>query len=225
MKMRQVKLWSVIACSIFAVLSVASARATPLSDWSFENGIDPLPSLGAVVGPPFSSGFWGAERGGEVTAERGVTPFHLQHMLYMEDEGGVVTQAFQAVDVSSFATLIDSGGAVADLSAWVNTYLSGQIFWPALFYFDGPNGWGSPINSTNWLYDVDPNAETWQLISATDPIPVGTRWIVVQVGYRNAELPDNERAYVDAVEFNIIPEPATLTLLAAGLMAGLRRRR
>lgn len=211
-----------------AACSTSLARANLISDSSFENGVNPLPGLGSVVGPPFSPGFWGAEKGGEVLNERGVQPWDLTHMLYMEDEGGNVTQAFQAVDVSAFTTLIDSGNAQADFRAVANTYLSGQEFAPGLMFFATANSWPSPIGSQFWGLLLDSDANTWENFAALAPIPVGTRWIIVQVGYNNAYLPAGERAYVDSVYFNVVPEPATLLALGAGLASmaiHLRRKR
>lgn len=231
MRSVQINVWLVTACCICAVLGVPGAQANLLSDQSFENGIDPLPGLGAVVGPPFSPGFWGAEVGGEVMGERGVDPCHLRRMLYMEDDGLTVTQTFQAVDVSAFARLIDSGNGVANLSACYNTHLTTA---PALrsssglLFYAGANDWNNPLDTFLTADTLDTNPGTWEVFQQSAPIPKGTRWILVQLGFQSAFLREHgpgARGYVDDAFLEVIPEPGTLTLLGAGLMLSLLRRR
>ncbi len=209
-----------VGLTIIAAMACPSANAfgNLLSDASFENAINPLPGLASVVGPPFSPGFWGTEGGGEVPAENGITPAHLQHMLYMYNAGGAVTQTFQAVDVSSFATAIDSGQAIADFRALVNTYLTGQVFVPGLLFYAGPNDWGSHIGSWFGNLWLDSDPATWEIFAVSAPLPVNTRWIVVQLGYSNSYLPRDGRAYVDAVglDIRIVPEPASVMVFGLG---------
>lgn len=215
---------------IAVACNTAYASGNLLADHSFENGIDPLPDLTAVISPTgFVHGLWGAERGGEVRFDRGVWPAHWEHMLYMEDEGLTVTQAFQAVDVTPFAALIDSGQAVADYRALVNTYLANQVFVPGLMFFADDDDWGNPIGQAFWNQSLDSDPNTWENFVRFEPIPVGTRWIIAQVGFADAPLPDGERAYVDATMLQIVPvpEPGSLLALGAGLasLVSLRLRK
>jgi len=217
---------SLTTIGLCAMLTSAAAQANLLADDSFESGIDPLPLLGPVVGPPFSPGFWGAELGGEVTAEFGVSPAAGQYMLYMENEGLAVTQAFQAVDVNSFAGLIDSGSAVAYLTAYYNSPggVAGPTTVPGLLFFAGANDWGSPLGSGFGSFSLDASPDTWEPYLFTASVPVGTRWIVAQLGYDDSTLPAGVRGYVDVASLRIIPEPATLALLVPALLGALRRR-
>jgi len=222
------KKWFMAIVGAFCgVLAVSTAQGNLLSDAGFENGIDPLPGLPPVVGPPFSPGFWGAELGGEVPAEFSVTPLAGNYMLYMENEGGIVTQTFQAVNVTSYAGMIDAGLAVASLAAFYNAQggFAGVTTAPGLLFFAGINDWGSPLGSTFANFTLDASPNTWEPYVLSAPVPPLTRWIVVQLGYVDATLPFGTRAYVDESSLRVIPEPGSLALLAFGAGTLLLRRR
>jgi len=209
-----------------ALLTSAPAEANLLADDGFEAGINPLPGLAHVVGPPFQPGFWGAELGGEVTAERGCFPLNY-YMLYMENEGLTVTQAFQAVDVSSFASLIDSGNAVAALHAYYTgqEHLAGLTIVPGLLFFADANDWPNALGSAFMSATLDSDPLTWEGYMLTAGVPAGTRWIVAQLGFLDSTLPYGMRGYAEwsSLEIVPVPEPATLALLPV-LLSVLRRR-
>lgn len=216
-----------VILSVFAALATAAAEANLLSDPGFEAGINPLPPLGPVVGPPFSPGFWGAELGGEVTAEASIFPPQGQYMLYMENEGGTVTQTFQVVDVNAYASLIDSGAAIAVLAALYNgtAGIPGPTALPALLFYAGVNDWGSHLGIQSAAFALDSSPNTWESFVISAPVPVGTRWILAQLGYVDATLPFGARGYVDEASLRVIPEPSSLAALVAGLLVTVARRR
>src|SRR5262249_29958880 len=105
------------------VIATRTASAGVLVNTGFEDtppGAGPLnvSGYGAVVGPPFSAGFWGAENAnitGFVTPPNGtVVPHSGKLMLEMKTPGGVVTQAWQAVDVTGQL----GSNPMVELSAW-----------------------------------------------------------------------------------------------------------
>lgn len=176
---------------------------------------------------PGFAGIWGPEMGSITTATMGVTPFAGSRMLQMTDDGLSYTQTFQAIDVSSFGGMINAGQAQMTASAWLNTNggYSGAFGLVNVMYFSGP-AWGSMIgNSGNGTLTLDANPLTWESVSVTSMIPVGTTWLVYQVAFQNASIGTNT-GFVDLAGLDIVqvPAPGALALLGfAGL--GARRRR
>jgi hypothetical protein len=189
-------------------VSASSAWANLIIDPSFEDQSAPfvLPYLGGVVSPNFTAGFWGAENATVVTTENGVTPRCEVQMLRMEDEGGVVTQAFQAVDVSADSVCIDSGHARVQLSAWLNTMDSG-ISTPVqgavtVFFYSCGTCWGNVVPYISDPINLDINSSTWELSSTSGSIPTGTRWLLIQLGFTNSTLLGRP-GYVDCVDLQV----------------------
>lgn len=180
---------------------------------------------------PGFQGVWGPEAATIVTAENGVTPIQGVQMLRMVDTGSY-TQTFQITDVTASAGLIDSGGALVNLTAQFNVdkALSAALGVVSLTFFTTSTYASNipPYLTASLTLDTSPN--TWQPISLTIPVPVGTRWLLSQVAYQDATLLGIDGVYhpgyVDAADTTIsqIPEPATLGLLTIGALA-LRRRR
>jgi hypothetical protein len=198
----------VIACAALVLALTAStlpARANVVIDPSFEDITAPflLPGLGGVVGPPFTPGFWGAENATVVTAENNVAPRCDVQMLRMEDEGGTVTQAFQAVYVGADSICIDSGLAHITLSAWLNTIeLAGVtpvVGGVTAFFYNCDTCWGAVVPYIGTPINLDNNPSTWELSLVSGAIPPGTRWVLVQTGFTDALLLGRP-GYVDCVE-------------------------
>jgi hypothetical protein len=171
-------------------------------------------------------GQWGVENATITGTVGSISPFLGTKMLSMLDDGLVTTQAAQAVDVSSYATLINNGSAKYDLSAFFNvdSNVSAAIASVYLQFFTGAN-YGTQIGTgigDSITLDTLPN--TWQSKSITGIIPAGTTWLVAQVYYSDASIGQSP-GYVDATELTIsaVPEPTTLSLLALGSLVLMRR--
>src|SRR5829696_938374 len=98
------------ALAIITVIAApAAAVTTPnlLVDPSFET--NPLIGIGSILGPPYTTGVWGAENGANVLAQSGIIPAAGVRMHRMDDDGLVVTQTFQLGDVSAYAAQINAG--------------------------------------------------------------------------------------------------------------------
>lgn len=216
---------------IIAVFIAGSATANVLVNPGFEINLLTTGNNVLTNFPGFQ-GIWGPEAGTIVTAENGVTPIQGVRMLRMVDTGSY-TQTFQITDITSSAGLVDSGGAVINTSALFNVdkALSAALGVISVSFFTASTYGsiipGSPVASLT----LDTSPATWQPISLSSAIPVGTRWILTQVAYQDATLfgidGQYHPGYVDAADTAIsqIPEPATLGLLAlGGLMPFLRRR-
>jgi len=216
---------------IVAAFVAGSANANVLVNPGFE--INSLTTATNVLTNfPGFQGIWGPEAGTIVTAENGVTPIQGVRMLRMVDTGSY-TQTFQITDVTASAGLIDSGGAVINSSALFNVdkALSAALGVISVSFFT-TSTYGSLIGSSPIAsLTLDTSDTTWQPISLSSAVPVGTRWILTQVAYQDATLfgidGQYHPGYVDAADTTIgqIPEPATLGLLAlGGMMTFLRRR-
>ncbi len=200
---------------ILAVLT-SSANANLLVDPGFE--VNPLTSYVNVLNNfPGYQGIWGVESATISGVDGGVTPAQGTKMLRMTDDGLTATQAFQATDVTSYAALIDSGGAIVNLGALLNAdanvpAASGGV---TVLFFSASN-WGSQIGSPligNITLDNLPG--TWELASVSGAIPVSTRWLITQVAYSNVSL-QNHPGYVDATRLTVTPEPVSIVLLGLG---------
>ena len=223
----------ILACAGLALAlaaSAPSARANLLVDPGFE--ANPLDTAANVLGNfPLYQGIWGVEAATIVVAENTVTPPQGVKMLRMVDDGqGGTTQGMQVTYVTSYATLIDSGGATVNMSALFDAHpnLSAALGGVYVSFFTA-NYYGSLTGFIGNTLTVDNAASTWQPISVSGAIPAGTRWLLSQVVYSDASLLGADGvsypSYVDAAELTITPEPASIGLLAlAGMALRIRRR-
>jgi hypothetical protein len=215
---------NLIVMSICMALITVSANANLLVDPGFE--LNPLDTATNVLNN-FSTyqGIWGVENATIVTAENGVTPIQGVQMLHMDNTGSY-TQGFQVTDVTSYAALIDSGNAVVNMSAQFNVdkAVPAALGVLGVSFFTG-NTYGTLTTYFTNSLTLDNSNNTWELISGSSAIPVGTRWLVSQVAYQDATLLGIDGVYhpgyVDAADMTItqVPEPATLGLLILGGLA------
>jgi hypothetical protein len=222
-----------ISISLFvcvAFLTSPAAKANLLVDPGFE--VNPLTTDAAVINSPnpMLPGVWGQENSTIVVAEFTVTPPQGVKMLRM-DWTGSYTQTFQATDVTSYAALIDSGGATVNISALFNANPKiGAALGALSVTFCTTSLYSSNTGFIANSLTLDNSPNTWQLISKSSAIPAGTRWLLSQVAFQDASLqgvpPDTTRygGYVDAADLNITPEPATMCLLGIGGLL-LRKRK
>jgi hypothetical protein len=220
--------------SCLALLTATSpsfAVLTPnlLTDPGFNTPLtNPLTSYLNVLGPPFALNVWGDENSTVVGAEFGATPLDGNGMLRMDDDGLVVTQIFQHVNVAAFATDIDAGNADAMLSANFTTGggVLGSVGALYIRYFTASNTFlGTSAFVTPAL---DPNPVSWQAFSVPwNSIPVGTRIMEAQLAYVNSTLPQGMGGYVDLADLRLrtVPEPSSCLLIMACVSSVVTRRR
>jgi len=218
---------SLFVCAAFITVS---AKANLLVDPGFES--NPLTTDVAVINTPnpMLPGVWGQENSTIVGAEFTVTPAQGVKMLRMENTGSY-TQTFQATDVTSYAALIDSGGATVGINALFNANpkIAAALGGIGVSFFT-TSTYSSLTSSISNTLTLDNAPGTWQSISVSGAIPAGTRWLLSQVYFQDSTLqgvppdPTYYGGYVDAADLIITPEPATMVLLGIGALSLMRKR-
>jgi hypothetical protein len=223
----------ILACAGLALALAASApvaQANLLVDPGFE--VNPLDTAANVLNNfPVYQGIWGVEAATITGVDGGVTPFQGVKMLRMVDDGqGGTTQGMQVTDVTSYAALIDSGGATVNMSAMFDAHpnLSAALGGVYVSFFTA-NYYGSLTSFIGNTLTLDNTPSTWEPISVSGAIPPGTRWLLSQVVYSDASLLGSDGvsypSYVDAAGLTITPEPTSaLGLLVLAATLSTRRR-
>lgn len=225
---------SIFACAALVLALAAFAMpawANVIVDPSYEDEAAPflLPGLAGVVSPVFTPGFWGAENATIVAAESNVTPLCEVQMLRMESEGGVVSQAFQAIDISADSLCIDSDHARVTLSAWLNT--TGGAGLPpveggvTVFFYSCATCWGNVVPYIGTPITLDNDLATWEQSLVSGSIPPGTRWLLVQTGFTDATIVGRP-GYVDCVDLQVDTsgcDPVPVDATSWGHIKGLFR--
>lgn len=180
---------------------------------------------------PGFQGVWGQENSTIVNVDGGSTPYAGHNQLRMDVTGGVTTQAFQSIDVTSYAGLIDANNAVLNASCWFNSNAGAAFGGIYISYFTG-NTYGTIFGPTDLsLATFDGNVGTWEQNSMTVPVPAGTRWILFQVAFAESTLFNTagtlDSGYVDEAfaEIRAVPAPSGALVLGFGSLLVARRRR
>jgi hypothetical protein len=210
----------VVCLSIVFISPLASANL--LVDPGFES--NPLTTDLNVLGNFVTyQGQWGPEAATITGVDGPITPAQGSKMLRMVNTGSY-TQAFQVTDVTSSAALIDSGGATVNLSALFNVdkALTAALGGVSVSFFTASN-YGSLTSFITGSLTLDNSDSSWETISVSGAIPVGTRWLLSQAFYQDATLLGIDGVYhpgyVDAADMTVLPEPATIGLLVLGTLA------
>ncbi|MFZ1935180.1 MAG: PEP-CTERM sorting domain-containing protein [Thermoguttaceae bacterium] len=228
---------NLIIASAGLLLAIActtpSAEANLLVNPGFESGPASLTTDTVVLNNPFVTGQWGAENGIiESGPDNGVTPNSGSYMLTEYHNSYQYTSTYQVTNVPYFP------GEQATLSAWFNAPapISGTAeAVVALSCYAGVNSWPTPLAPPVGQALILSAAPLWQQMSPlTITVPVGTNYIVADVGFLNSSLQDANTGvtfpgFVDDASLTITPEPSSLVLLSVGALALLgyawRRRR
>ena len=94
-----------------------------------------------------------------------------------------------------------------------------------------PSQWlSAELDSNSGSVTTDDDTGTWESATAELDVPVGTSFLVVRVSalentFNDASGTEFDGHYADAAFLEIVPEPATLSLLALGAFALIRHKR
>ena len=196
---------------------------------------------------PTDVGYWRGDTSEIVGAQDGILPLDGSHMLRFVNAGGPAathyhaSEVAQLVDVSSFSVEIEQGMLLARASAWFNRVL-GDAETDTAFGVRLRACSGSPttfrgtsrveLTRVDNFIAADGDTETWEMASVELLLPAGTNYVAVDI-YAD----ENVRNDTTGVEFDghygdsalltleVVPEPATLILVALGGLAMLRRRK
>lgn len=162
-----------------------------------------LLTIGTVLGDfKTYQGTWGVEAATIHTGPDGpVVPAAGDKMLRMTDDGLHSTEAFQVMDLSAYASCIDSGAAVFELEALFNAHeeVPAASTTININFYETPQ-WTMHTSSARSDLVLDSDPATWETNSIAASIPAGTRWITFEVLFVNASM-DSKPGYVDEVSF------------------------
>jgi hypothetical protein len=223
---------------LLLVVPSINAHATPLI--ISNPGFETVESVDD--GLPATFGNWSGDLAAIVTAENGITPNEGSRMIrftatFETGPGGISSDIWQLVDMSPFSAEIALGTATVSWSASFNRVAdieSEPQFAVSIRAFSGlpaafPTIANSPLASdvTFLMSDADPG--TWETITTNLLLPSETTYVAVLVAARET-LSDSESNefvghYADQAQVQVVPEPATLSLVGAGLAAAARSRK
>ncbi len=202
-------------------------------------------------GRPSSYGDWKGDYSAIVGPTLGITPLGGSKMLqymgtaFFDSSPGNSSEMFQIIDITSYLPLVSSGNAVATASAYFNRVMgdvqTDTTFEVVLMAYDGspstfPSRWESSAYDSALTYNqgggllTDGLVETWeQLDTPLLNLPTNTTFLVIDLYayedvFNDTSYPEFDGHFVDNVSVQIVPEPSTVILLAAGIF-GLRRRK
>jgi hypothetical protein len=217
-------LWS----TAFLLLMAGSAlgQQNLLGNPGFETGTYKTESSYGV-------GYWYGDPGAFVGVENGITPYQGQRMFRALDiSHGQSSDVHQLVDLSSYHSWISLGTETASWSARFNRIPGGPqtntAFKLTLSAYDGsPSEFPdrTPLASTQQYFYADALADSWEFAKVDLSLPANTTWISTGMTWKAYNTPlVFDGHYVDDTRATVTPEPATLSLLALGGLAMLRRR-
>ena len=205
-----------------------------LADPSFELPVPIQLSSSVPTNLLLSHGQWGSQNGVKVGGffggqTDGIVPFDGVVMDRMVSTGDVsgITRTYQALDLTPYHSLIDSGQATIEGSERFNAPFAGAVAIMSIEYFDGSGfydaGHQTGLPSMGSL-GLDSDLANWDILTVGASVPVNTRWVLFSVGFQNASL-GSGAGYADFNNVSIGPTPGTAGLLGLGALVGLRRRR
>jgi len=228
-----------IVLGMVSVPALADTITLDITNPGFESG-----TIG--VGSPNVFGGWGGDKSEIVTTENGITPFEgdkFLHFIYSRKSGpgsSVGSDVWQFIDTSAYSFDIATGMAILSATAFFNRVLgdanTDTLFEVRIDAFSGTPDSKTKLASAAGTILSDNLLNTWEQAGVSLVLPVDTTFVGVRISSRENVSNDTSGVefdghYADNVNLTIytgitsVPEPATLALLAAGLLAGAAFRK
>lgn len=227
---------------IFSLIGLDVSYGQLVSNGGFE---DPgTINVGAI---PEIFGSWNGDETEVVSFQNGITPFEGIQMLQFEfsdhtgGSGNSASDIYQIIDISDHASTISAGIAEANLSAWFNR-VAGDIQTDTSFavsltaYTGTPASFPTQFRNQTYLSITtqgllsDGDVSTWENATLSMAIPSNTDFLGIRIFAHENIFNDSsgiefDGHYVDNVSLTIIPEPASILLIALGGFIRYRKHR
>lgn len=207
-------------------------------------GFETVTSIPTVI--PTGYGYWGMDVAEITGTSQGIAPAEGSHMLnfiYTGEAGPMAANykcdLYQLVDVSSHIGIIRNGGVTATATALFNRIL-GENETDTQFGIDIRAYAGDPstfpaqvlqneLSTSIQVILSDGDTATWEDAVVSLEVPPNTDFLAIHIWAEENVVNDASGAefdghYADAVSLEIVPEPATLMMLALGGLVVLRQR-
>ncbi|MEM9262428.1 MAG: PEP-CTERM sorting domain-containing protein [Pseudomonadota bacterium] len=138
--------------------------------------------------------------------------------------GSATQTADQTIDISALAASIDAGLLSSDFRVQLQSRSLGAALDTArarLTYLDGTD---NPLGTFELVDTINTDGFDWNLYTDLRAVPVNTRSIQVTITATRLGGASSD-GFIDEVSLQVVPEPASAALLAAGCLALGRRRR
>ena len=219
----------IMTAGIIGSGSVQAMSVEVLSDGGFESSVSSSGSSHVLSWDSSAYGTWGVgDTFSIVGSDNGINPLEGSSMLAFNTSSSSSLDIYQIIDVSSFASEIDSGIVSADLTAYFNSTSSSSFGLRLLGWNNAPTSFSEIqlIDGVVSGLNTDSDIQTWEEFNLSAFIPTGTRYLA----FGMHEPRGSPTAYADntSLMLNIasVPEPNTLSLLALGMIgAGIARRK
>lgn len=230
-------MFRLIAFVLFLSFATSNAVAGFIYTFGFESG---TPSLGPR---PTNFGGWRGDRVAYRAAENGIMPVEGSRMLrfltaQFNASSSNTSQYWLNLDLSSMAAEIDQGKALLEASVLFNR-VAGDAQTDTDFALDVRARSGTPSSFNNLalntsVVDSDSDPLTWELAKVSFLLPVGTRFIQLELDafenvFNDTSNPEFDGHYADDVTVAVttVPEPASwiLALTATVLVATVAKIR
>jgi len=155
---------------------------------------------------PAAPGHWRGDLGSVVGTDMGILPHGGATMLKFQATGAApsadtLSEQWQLVELSAFATAIATGGVRAQLSGWFNRVAAAELtdrrFDLRIMAFDGsPADLTSRYAASAWLAEATgpliSSGRVWQRVGVSLMLPPATTYVLVEIAASEDVFNDGE---------------------------------